>query len=107
MFFPKAVFCRVFQAAFRMALPVLPYRQPPLREAPASLPEIIRKNPLPRSGNGAGRRHNLPLLVSRRHVIHDFLKLDEKNGGVSLPEVVAVLGDATKIRDGPADEVRA
>ena len=53
MFFPKAVFCRVFQAAFRMALPVLPYRQPPLREAPASLPEIIRKNPLPRSGNGA------------------------------------------------------
>ena len=53
MFFPKAVFCRVFQAAFRMALPVLPYRQPPLREAPASLPEIIRKNPLPRSGHGA------------------------------------------------------
>ena len=28
MFFPKAVFCRVFQAAFRMALPVLPSRQP-------------------------------------------------------------------------------
>ena len=53
MVFPKAVFCRVFQAAFRMALPVLPYRQPPLRKAPASLPEIIRKNPLPRSGNGA------------------------------------------------------
>lgn len=43
MVFPKAVFCRVFQAAFRMALPVLPYRQPPLRKAPASLPETIQK----------------------------------------------------------------
>ena len=28
MFFIKSVYCRVFQAAFRMALPVLPYREP-------------------------------------------------------------------------------
>lgn len=28
MFFIKSVYCRVFQATFRMALPVLPYREP-------------------------------------------------------------------------------
>ena len=28
MFFPKAVFCRLFQGAFRLALPLLPYREP-------------------------------------------------------------------------------
>ena len=28
MFFIKSVYCRVFQAAFRMALPMLPYREP-------------------------------------------------------------------------------
>ena len=42
MFFPKAVFCRVFQAAFRMALPVLPYRQPRILSACAQLGERIR-----------------------------------------------------------------
>ena len=43
MVFPKAVFCRVFQAAFRMALPVLPYRQPRILSACARLGERIRE----------------------------------------------------------------
>ena len=28
MFFTKVIFCRIFQMAFRIVLPVLPYRQP-------------------------------------------------------------------------------
>lgn len=28
MFFWKAAWCRIFQGAFRLALPVLPYREP-------------------------------------------------------------------------------
>lgn len=43
MFFPKAVFCRVFQAAFRIAIPVLPYREPQIVSACSELDKVIRK----------------------------------------------------------------
>lgn len=43
MFFPKAVFCRVFQAAFRMALPVLPYREPEIATSCAEIGGILKK----------------------------------------------------------------
>ena len=43
MFFPKAVFCRVFQAAFRMALPVLPYREPEIIRSCRALGNVISK----------------------------------------------------------------
>ena len=33
MFWCKALFCRVFQAAFRLVLPILPYREPELVRA--------------------------------------------------------------------------
>lgn len=43
MFFPKAVFCRVFQAAFRMALPVLPYREPEIIDSCSRIGTILKK----------------------------------------------------------------
>lgn len=43
MFFPKAVFCRVFQAAFRTAMPVLPYREPEIISSCSSLGDVLRK----------------------------------------------------------------
>lgn len=43
MFFPKAVFCRVFQGAFRMALPVLPYREPEIISSCSELGSIAKK----------------------------------------------------------------
>ena len=43
MFLPKTVFCRFFQAAFRMALPVLPYREPEIISSCSDLGRIIRK----------------------------------------------------------------
>ena len=43
MFFPKAVFCRVFQTAFRTALPVLPYREPEIISSCTELDKVITK----------------------------------------------------------------
>ena len=43
MFFSKAVFCRIFQGAFRMALPVLPYREPEIIRSCADLEGVFRK----------------------------------------------------------------
>jgi len=43
MFFLKAVFCRAFQAAFRMALPILPYREPEIITSCSALGDVLRK----------------------------------------------------------------
>ena len=43
MFFPKAVFCRVFQGSFRAALPVLPYREPEIINSCSELGKIAKK----------------------------------------------------------------
>ena len=43
MFFPKAVFCRVFQTAFRMALPVLPYREPEIINSCSDIDKVLTK----------------------------------------------------------------
>ena len=43
MFFPKTVFCRAFQAAFRMALPVLPYREPKIVNSCSQLGDVLHR----------------------------------------------------------------
>lgn len=43
MFFIKSVYCRVFQAAFRMALPVLPYREPEIVRSCTELEGVLKK----------------------------------------------------------------
>lgn len=43
MFLPKAVFCRIFQTAFRMVLPVLPYRQPEIIDSCQNLGGVLHK----------------------------------------------------------------
>lgn len=43
MFFAKAVFCRVFQTAFRMALPVLPYREPEIISSCENIGNVLKK----------------------------------------------------------------
>ena len=43
MFLPKAVFCRVFQTAFRLVLPVLPYRQPEIINSCQNLGDVLCK----------------------------------------------------------------
>ena len=43
MFFFKIVFCRVFQAAFRMALPMLPYKEPEIITSCSALGDILHK----------------------------------------------------------------
>ena len=42
----KRVFCRVYQAAFRAALPVLPYREPQILNAIEDIAEENCKNKL-------------------------------------------------------------
>ncbi len=43
MFFAKSLFCRIFQAAFRLALPVLPYREPEIVNACSELGNVFKK----------------------------------------------------------------
>lgn len=43
MFFLKTVFCRVVQTAFRMALPVLPYREPEIIHSCQALGSVFRR----------------------------------------------------------------
>ena len=43
MFFPKAAFCRTFQAAFRLALPFLPYREPEIIDSCTELNKVVEK----------------------------------------------------------------
>ena len=40
----KKIYCRVFQTAFRLALPVLPYRKPQIVGSVRELPDVIRGN---------------------------------------------------------------
>lgn len=42
--FVKSAFCRVFQTAFRIALPFLPYREPVIKASCADIGEILKKN---------------------------------------------------------------
>ncbi len=41
MFFLKAAYCRIFQTAFRLALPLLPYREPEIIPSLAGLPRVM------------------------------------------------------------------
>ncbi len=43
MFFIKAAYCRVFQTAFRVALPILPYREPEMIHSCAELGTVLKK----------------------------------------------------------------
>ena len=43
MFFIKSVYCRVFQAAFRMALPILPYREPEIINSCKDIGKVLQK----------------------------------------------------------------
>lgn len=43
MFILKAAFCRVFQTAFRLALPLLPYREPEIVTACSKLGKVFEK----------------------------------------------------------------
>ena len=44
MFVLRRIYCRVFQLAFRAALPVLPYRNPKIIPSDAGIPDILRKH---------------------------------------------------------------
>jgi len=44
MFILKKVYCRIFQKIFRIALPLLPYREPEILESIELIPETVVKN---------------------------------------------------------------
>jgi len=43
MFFLKSAYCRVFQTAFRLALPLLPYREPDIIHSCSDLGSVCKK----------------------------------------------------------------
>lgn len=46
MFILKTAFCRIFQTVFRLALPVLPYREPEIMHTLSDLKHVIQKEQL-------------------------------------------------------------
>ena len=40
----KKIYCRIFQTCFRIALPVLPYREPELIDGFKHVPEVPKKH---------------------------------------------------------------
>lgn len=44
MFILKKIYCRIFQKIFRIALPLLPYREPEILESIELIPETVKKN---------------------------------------------------------------
>ena len=46
MFVLRRIYCRVFQLAFRAALPFLPYRNPEIISSDAEIPAVLRKHKL-------------------------------------------------------------
>lgn len=58
MFFLKAAYCRVFQGAFRLVLPVLPYREPEIVASCNDLGPVIEKE-----------RIHTPLIVTDRGIV--------------------------------------
>lgn len=40
----KKIYCRIFQTAFKIALPVLPYRKPEIIDSVSEIPQIIKKH---------------------------------------------------------------
>ena len=40
----KKIYCRIFQTCFRIALPVLPYREPELIDGFKHVPEVLKKH---------------------------------------------------------------
>ena len=44
MFILKKVYCRIFQKVFRIALPLLPYREPEILESIELIPKVVVKN---------------------------------------------------------------
>ena len=62
MFFIKSLYCRTFQAAFRMALPVLPYREPEIVNSCTEISNILKK-----------KKSNSVLVVTDKGIINNGL----------------------------------
>lgn len=62
MFFLKAAYCRIFQGAFRLALPVLPYREPEIINCCADLIPVMEKEHI-----------RCPLIVTDRGIVEHGL----------------------------------
>lgn len=43
MFFIKSAYCRIFQAGFRLALPILPYREPKIINSCSEIGKVLKK----------------------------------------------------------------
>lgn len=46
MFVVKAIYCRLVQICFRLALPVLPYREPEIVDSCEGLGRMMERHPL-------------------------------------------------------------
>lgn len=62
MFFVKALYCRIFQIGFRLALPLLPYREPEIVSSCSKIPEVFEKE-----------HRRFALIVTDRGIVNNGL----------------------------------
>lgn len=79
MFFLKAAYCRVFQMAFRLALPLLPYREPEIVAGCAGLGKVFQKE-----------QTRSALIVTDRGIVSNGLldPLEKALGDSGIPYIV-------------------
>lgn len=69
----KTLYCRTVQVGFRLALPLLPYRDPKVLDSVAEVPEILKTLGLKR-----------PLIITGKHVYAAGLTKELENGLTNL-----------------------
>lgn len=81
MFILKSVFCRIYQTAFRMVLPILPYREPEIVDSCAGIDRILKKEKV-----------NSVLIVTDKGIVENGLT-------VPITEVLKSAGVAYTVYD--------
>lgn len=72
----RKAYCRTFQTALRLALPVLPYREPQILESVRAIPEIILQN---------GKKRVLLVTDAAVHRLGLTKELEEALAGAGIP----------------------
>ena len=91
MFFLKAAFCRVFQTAFRIALPFLPYREPQIVNTCAELGTVFRVEKI-----------KSVLIVTDKGIVNNGLSVCRLDESVEDHLILVRIRDR-EVRDLPAD----
>ena len=90
MFFVKAIYCRIFQGAFRIAMPLLPYREPKIVNSCSQLGDVMKDEKI-----------TSVLVVTDKGIVNNGI-VQPVERALNESGVSYVIYDSTKDRDGVA-----